>query len=83
MALRFGASRDDALALLRAGARPRAVAHLLADRLDPPPDGLDDDGLREWASGQLFRLADSFDAIPLEDDERRLVAQSLLVRDAR
>lgn len=83
VALRFGASRDEALALLRAGARPRAVAHLLADRLEPPPDGTDDEGLRDWASVQLSRLADTFDEIPLEDNERRLIAQFLLVRDAR
>jgi RAD3-like DEAD/DEAH box helicase/helicase-like protein len=83
VALRFGASRSEALALLRAGARPRVVAHTLADRLDAPPPDLDDDGLREWAGQQLARLSDTFEQILFDDDELRLVAQFLLSRAAR
>lgn len=83
VALRFGASRDEALALLRAGARPRVVAHVLADRLRPPSADMDDDDLREWAGDQLSRLPDIFEELALDEDESRLIAQFLLSRGAR
>ena len=63
IALRFGASDVVALALLRAGARPRAIAKLLASRLPSPPDGLDDDGLRNWGREQIDGLEEHLDEI--------------------
>lgn len=83
VALRFGASGHTALAFLRAGARPRVVAHLLAERLGPPPEASDDDALRAWASEQIANVVDRVDEIAFDDDERQLVAQFLIARAAR
>jgi len=81
--LRFGAIDPVALALLRSGARPRAVAHLLAERLQPPDGEQRDDALRGWAANQLARLGDEIDEIFVDSDERQLIAQFLIAREAR
>lgn len=80
--LRFGASDPVALALLRAGARPRVIAHLLAEFLDPPPKDLTHDALREWARTELRGL-EANPVIDLETDSGQLIAQFLLARDSR
>lgn len=59
------------------------MAHVLADRLDPPSADLDDEGLREWAGDQLSRLPDIFEEMGLDEDELRLIAQFLLSRGVR
>lgn len=82
IALRFGASDFIALALLRVGARPRAIATLLAARLPPPPEGLDDDGLRDWARGRLDRLEESLDEIAADESEMALLTAFVVARDA-
>lgn len=83
LALRFGAGGRVPLALIRAGARPRAVAHLLAARLPAPSDDADDEALRDWAAARIARLFDDLDDIPLNAEEHQLVAQFLIARDAR
>ena len=81
--LRFGAVDPLALALLRSGARPRAVAHLLAERLQPLDGEQRDDALRGWAANQLEGLGDEIDEILVDPDERQLIAQFLIAREAR
>jgi hypothetical protein len=83
LALRFGAGAPVPLALAKAGARPRVIAHLLAERLPAPPDGLDDDRLREWAGDQLSLLTESFEDLPFAADELQLIAQFVVSRGAR
>lgn len=83
VALRFGAADEKALALLRAGARPRAVAHVLARRLSPPTDGANDEALGVWARTQLSRFVETFDAMAFNDAEQQLLARYLLTRGAR
>ncbi len=80
--LRFGASNPIALALLRAGARPRVIAHLLADLLEPPSEDLNDEALREWAGNALRGIDGSVDLDP-ETESGRLIARYVLARDAR
>ncbi|MGO8905640.1 MAG: DEAD/DEAH box helicase [Solirubrobacteraceae bacterium] len=83
IALRLGAGDQIPLALLRAGARPRLLAHLLARRLDPPEQGLNDDALRDWARGKLAKLEEDVDEVAADTQERQLIAQFLLARQAR
>lgn len=78
--LRFGASDPVALALLRAGARPRVLAHVLVEHLEPPPEDLADEALREWAGNQLRGLGEEFDP---EMEGGQLIAQFLIAREAR
>jgi hypothetical protein len=59
IALRLGASDVVVLALLRVGACPRAIATLLAARLPGPPEGLDDEGLGDWARERLGGLEEA------------------------
>jgi DEAD/DEAH box helicase len=77
--LRFGASDPVALALLRAGARPRVIAHLLADLLEPPSG---EEALRDWAQVRLRGLDENVPA-EAETDSGRLVAQFLSARGSR
>ena len=83
ISLRVGASDRTALGFIRAGARPRAVAHLLAERIGPAPEGTDDDGIRQWASDRLFRLPDHLDLADLTQREQQLVTDYLVSIDAR
>jgi hypothetical protein len=80
--LRLGASDPQALALLRAGARPRAIAHLLADILEPP-ENLPDNDLQEWARAQLRGLEETLERPDIEQETKRVLAQFLLAREAR
>jgi hypothetical protein len=59
------------------------LAHLLARRLEPPTQGLNDDALRDWARGQLARLEEGVNEIDFSEQERELVAQFLVARQAR
>lgn len=81
--LRLGADDPAALALMRAGARPRAIGHLLAQRLPPPDGGLTEEALRAWAADQLKNLPDELEDLDLSAEERELVAAFLIARDAR
>jgi hypothetical protein len=81
--LRLGANGPAALALMRAGARPRAIGHLLAQRLPPPDGGLTEESLRAWAADQLKNLPDELEDLDLSAEERQLVAAFLIARDAR
>ena len=81
--LRFGASNPVALALLRAGARPRAIAHLLAELLEPPAENLTHEELRDWAGEQLRGLDEEFVLGIEQEDTRELIAQFLIAREAR
>lgn len=81
--LRFGADDRGALALLRAGARPRAIAHLLAGHMSPPENDQTEEMLRGWASQQLANLADEFDDLDLTVAQRQLLAAFLIARDSR
>lgn len=56
IAMRFGAGDPAPLALMRAGLRPRVVAHLAAE-LSPPPEDADDAALARWAWQTLKDLA--------------------------
>jgi len=80
--LRFGASNPIALALLRAGARPRVIAHLLADLVEPPSEDLTDEALREWAGNALGGIDENLN-LDSETESGRLIAQFLRARDAR
>lgn len=81
--LRLGANDQTALALLRAGARPRAIGHLLARHLSPPEEGQTEEMLRNWASAELASLPDGLEDLELTPEERQLVAAYLIARDAR
>ncbi|MDA1363101.1 DEAD/DEAH box helicase [Glycomyces luteolus] len=52
LGIRYGAAAPSTIAWMRAGARPRTVAHLL-DELLPAPEALDDEGLQQWAWQEL------------------------------
>jgi hypothetical protein len=66
---------------MRAGARPRVVAHLL-DRLIEAPSDMDDEDLRSWASRQLKDIADEYIRPATSDEERALIAAMLVGRGA-
>ncbi len=80
LGVRLGASSPEALALMRAGARPRVLAHLLASRV-PLPDMDDDEELRIWASTVVESLAepDFLDTIAQSDPERELLRAAAYV----
>lgn len=80
LGVRLGAASPGALALMRAGARPRVLAHLLARRASIPE--LDDDeDLRVWASTVVESLdnAEFLDAIARSDAERELFTAAAYV----
>lgn len=81
LALRFGAGDPVVLALLRAGARPRAVAIALATLLPAPDDGLDDDAMQAWAGNVLGQLADGIDEIAGDPELIALIRDFLTARD--
>jgi hypothetical protein len=73
LAIRLGASRPEALALLRAGVRPRVLARILASRVSAP-DTDDDEDLRIWAStvAEALEEPEFLDTIAQSDRERAL-----------
>lgn len=79
LAIRLGAGSPASIAWMRAGARPRAVAHLLSRRVETPAD-LDDDALREWARQRLREIADFTLDVADSLEERRLIAAMLIAR---
>jgi DEAD/DEAH box helicase/Helicase conserved C-terminal domain len=81
IALRFGAADRNVLALIRAGARPRVVAHTLLRLLPSPSENADDAQLQGWATQQLSTLPDQIDDIAGEESEVELVRQYLAARD--
>jgi hypothetical protein len=81
LALRFGAGDPIVLALLRAGARPRAVAVALGALLVAPDDGLDDAQMQAWARTEIEQLTDSVDQITGRADLIALVRSFLTTRD--
>lgn len=80
LGVRLGASSPEALALMRAGARPRVLAQLLASRV-PHSDTDDDEELRIWASTVVESLAepDFLDTIAQSDPERELLRAAAYV----
>ena len=72
IALRYGAT-GDALAFIRAGARPRAVAHLLARLAPNGPDGADADELQHWASRQMSEIMDRLGDLEVTQPEQALL----------
>jgi hypothetical protein len=81
LALRFGAGDPAVLALVRAGARPRAVAVALADLLAPPAADLDDAQLQSWARDQLRAIPDEIDLLVGDPEKVELVRNYLVARD--
>lgn len=78
LAVRLGAGSPAAIAWMRAGARPRVVAHLLSCRIDAPD--LDDDALREWARQRLDERGDFTLDVADSPEERRLITAMLIAR---
>ena len=80
LGVRLGASSPEALALMRAGARPRVLAHLLASRVSVPEID-DDEELRIWASAIVESLDESefLDTIAQSDQERELLVAAAYV----
>lgn len=81
LAIRLGAGTPGAIAWMRAGARPRAVAHMLDGRIAVPHE-LDDDELRVWAWRSLQQIGDLTLDPAESDDERALLASLILARGA-
>ena len=73
LGVRFGAGSPESIALMRAGVRPRVLAHLLASRI-PVPEGSDDAELWTWASTIVQSLEDPafLDSLAQSDAEREL-----------
>jgi hypothetical protein len=82
VALRYGAV-GHALAFVRAGARPRAVAHLLARVIPEPLDGRAADELQIWAGGEIRKLAESLPDVSISDAETQLLEAFLRAREVR
>jgi len=83
LALRYGAADDAPLALMRAGARPRVLAHLLASHTSPPPGETDLDRLLAWAADQLGRLDELVVERRLAGDDSSLLFAFLMSRTSR
>jgi hypothetical protein len=81
LALRFGAGDPAVLSLLRAGARPRAVAVALADLLTAPDEGLDDAQMQSWARTGIERLPEGVDQMTGRAELIALVRAFLTARD--
>ncbi|MGH3628084.1 MAG: hypothetical protein ACRDRL_11685, partial [Sciscionella sp.] len=81
LAVRFGASTPSTIAWMRAGARPRVIAHLL-DRLIEAPSDMSDEELRQWANRQLNDIADEYIRPANNDEEQALIAAMLVARGA-
>lgn len=82
LAVRLGAGTPTTIAWMRAGVRPRAVAHLLDQLLQPPSDVTSDEDLKAWASRTLMDVADDFVILGRTEDERALIAAMLIARAA-
>jgi hypothetical protein len=80
LGIRLGAGSPESIALMRAGARPRVVAHLLARRIEVP-EGFDDAALWTWASTIVESLEDPafLDTIAQSDAERELLRAAAYV----
>jgi hypothetical protein len=81
IALRFGAANRTVLALIRAGARPRVVAHTLSRLLASPPEDADEAQLQSWAGQQVASLPEQLDDLDGADGEVELLRQYLIARD--
>lgn len=79
LAIRFGAGTPSIIAWMRAGARPRVLAHLL-DRLIGTPSGLDDEALRIWANRQLNLIADDRVQPATNSEEQALISAMIVSR---
>ncbi|GAB3219282.1 hypothetical protein GCM10027447_01770 [Glycomyces halotolerans] len=73
LAVRYGAATPSTVAWMRAGARPRVVAHLLND-LIPAPEDLDDEGLQQWAWRELRALRDGHAVQCRTEAEQEIIA---------
>ena len=82
IALRHGAV-GTALAFIRSGARPRAVAHLLARLAPSPPPVADADELQMWAGRQTPELMDRLSELQITDDELAVLRAFARVDDLR
>ena len=82
LAIRLGAGTPLSIAWMRAGARPRVVAHLLSRRVETPPNlnELDDDTLRTWARSRLDEIADQNLDPAQNPEERALLAAMIIAR---
>lgn len=72
VALRYGAV-GNALAFVRAGARPRAVAHLFASLASDAPQGFDANELQMWAGRQMSDLMDRLPGLEITERELALL----------
>lgn len=81
IALRLGAGSPSVVAWMRAGVRPRVLAHML-DRLTPAPSDMDDEELRRWAVRSLRDIEGGTLSLVQSDRERRLLAAMNILRDA-
>jgi superfamily II DNA/RNA helicase len=82
LALRYGAADDVPLALMRAGARPRAVAHLLASSWESPNE-TDPERLVAWAIDQLANIEDLLVERRRLGDDSPLLTAFFISRAAR
>lgn len=82
LAIRLGAGTPLSVAWMRAGARPRAVAHLLSRRIAEPTHlaELDDDALRAWARSRLDEIAEQALDVAQSPEERALLAAMVIAR---
>ncbi|MHB8658967.1 MAG: DEAD/DEAH box helicase [Solirubrobacteraceae bacterium] len=83
VALRYGASGDLPLAFMRAGVRPRVVAHLLATHALAAPSGVDAAELQAWAGRQLDTLEDQIPNLRLSESDRVVLEAFLRTRGSR
>jgi hypothetical protein len=80
LAMRFGSGSGSVLALIRAGARPRVVAHLI-DRIAAPAESSDDETLERWASQVLRNVDQLLEVDGLSAGEIQLLASFVLSRE--
>jgi DEAD/DEAH box helicase len=82
LAIRLGAGTPLSIAWMRAGARPRVVAHLLSHRVETPSNlnELDDDALRTWARSRLDEIAEQNLDPAQNPEERALLAAMVIAR---
>jgi superfamily II DNA/RNA helicase len=72
LGVRYGAASPSTIAWMRAGVRPRTVAHLL-DELVDAPETLDDEGLQRWAWQELQAIRQGHTMLGRTETERRLI----------
>ncbi|MET8685060.1 DEAD/DEAH box helicase [Streptomyces sp. NPDC004732] len=80
--IRWGADGPGTIAWLRAGVRPRVLAHLLERRMPLASDGywMDDEDLRRLATRQLTQRPEQVLWAMADEGERRLASAMLRVR---